>query len=376
MASRREPPDDRAVRDAGERDAWPARSRVATWLGVFGIWTLLAFLSIAQTLLYLSDVGRPVYLRPLVVGRLADWYTCALFTPVLVWLVRGFPVERVTWRRSLPVLALSTLVIVAVKYAVYVPLRARLLPEGDPLTYRRALAANFLSETVIFAVVIAVLHSVEFSRRARERERQAGALRAELAEARLDALASQLQPHFLFNTLHGISTLMRRDVDAADEMLANLSDLLRRTLQRGGGSAHEVTLREERELLDRYLAIMRVRFGPRLEVTVDVDRAAEDALVPRLILQPLVENALQHGVARHAGVGHVAIRAAAERDTLEITVTNGGPADGNTSTVREGTGLSNTRRRLRELHGDDGRLEAGPLATGGFLVRLSMPLRA
>jgi LytS/YehU family sensor histidine kinase len=164
-------------------------------------------------------------------------------------------------------------------------------------------------------------------------------------------------------------------------MLANLSDLLRESLRRdgdgkSGGSAHELPLREELALLDRYLAIMRARFGARLTIDVDIEPAAADALVPRFILQPLVENALQHGAARHAGAARVSVRAAVTGDGLELVVENDGPVAAESRIKRkEGVGLSNTRRRLSALYGDGARLDAEPLPAGGFRARLVVPVR-
>ncbi|MFW6085154.1 MAG: sensor histidine kinase, partial [Gemmatimonadota bacterium] len=194
----------------------------------------------------------------------------------------------------------------------------------------------------------------------------------------LSALEMQLHPHFLFNTLHAISTLMHRDVEAADRMLARLSDLLRLTLENAG--TQEVLLKEELDFLEQYLEIERTRFGDRLMVDVEVDPATLDARIPNLILQPLVENAVRHGVAPRADPGWIGIRAARHDGELRVTIEDDGPglpeadADGLTP-AGAGVGLANCRARLEQLYGDRGRLDLRSSPAGGLLVSLRIPYR-
>jgi LytS/YehU family sensor histidine kinase len=163
---------------------------------------------------------------------------------------------------------------------------------------------------------------------------------------------------------------MRRDVEAADEMLTHLGDLLHRTLRQGG--RHEVTLGEELELLRHYTDIMKIRFQDRLAVRVDVDEAVLPALVPNLVLQPLVENAIRHGISRKPGAGLLEIAARRDGATLEISVRDDGEG---LSGAEEGVGLSNTRRRLRQLYGEAQSLELVPGGEGGLMVRMRLPMR-
>jgi two-component system, LytTR family, sensor kinase len=358
------------------------------WAVIVGVWTLLALLGAAQSGLDSIRAGRAVEWSLLLRDHLLDWYSCAVFTPAYVWLVRRYPVERLQWHRSISVLFAATCVFVVLKYLILVVLHNRFnaFATGPPASLSRVLAGNFITETLILGAVVGVLHAIEFHRRYREREVQAAQLRAELAEARLDALAVQLQPHFLFNTLHGVSTLMHRDIEAADTMLTRLSDLLRRTLR--GSGRHEVPLHEELELLESYAAIMRARFGDRLNIHVAVSSEAASALVPPFICQPLVENAIQHGVARYPGPGCVEIRATVEGGALKLSVANDAPslpltvgggmhaagvASGDVH--GSGIGLSNTQRRLRELYGDTGRLELVRDPAGGMIASLIIPQR-
>ncbi len=357
------------------------------WGAIFAVWTLLALLSAVQSFMYRVHAGREVEWGPVLADRLGDWYTCALFTPAYFWLVRRYPLDRRQWPRSVAVLLGATSVFVVIKYALYAQLGVWTSPWLNPGPapwafedrFRASLAGSYISESIAFWCLIGVVCAAEFYRRARERELQAVRLRAELTEARLDALAAQLRPHFLFNALHGVSALMHRDVNAADAMLANLADLLRRTLRPSReGDRHEVRLAEEIETLRLYIAVIEERFRDRLTVGIDVPDALNRALVPHFMLQPLVENALEHGIARRAGPGRVDVSAERVNGTLRLTVSDDGPglSGGEGDSVRDGVGLSNTKRRLRELYGDrqDLAVEAGTSGSG-LRVSVSIPYR-
>jgi len=218
------------------------------------------------------------------------------------------------------------------------------------------------------------------SKRYRARKEQAARLaadaarlEAQLAEARLDALRRQLDPHFLFNTLNAVSSLVERDPRGVRRMIARLSDLLRHSIE--GSNEPEIPLERELDLLQRYVDIMQVRFQGRLEVTVSADARARAALVPNLVLQPLVENAIKHGVAAVPGAGRVWVEAEVRGDELVLAVRDDGPgpivADG-----REGgVGLRNTRERLAQLYGGSHRLELHNAPEGGLVVTLEIPAR-
>jgi LytS/YehU family sensor histidine kinase len=203
----------------------------------------------------------------------------------------------------------------------------------------------------------------------RARDLRASQLEAQLAQSQLQLLRSQLHPHFLFNTLHAISTLMHRDVEAADKMMSKLSELLRRSLDTA--ARHQVPLAEELEFLAPYLEIEQARFSDRLRVELDIDAAAREALVPALLLQPLIENAIRHGIAPRRGPGRVTLRAVRERDRLALEVCDDGV--GPPLVLAEGIGLGNIRQRLARLHGDDFAMTAGARDPVGFAVRLSLP---
>ena len=230
--------------------------------------------------------------------------------------------------------------------------------------------ANF--DAAVYFIVVVAAHALAFYRRAQDRERHAMALAAGLNRAKLDALRLQLQPHFLFNTLNAISTLVHRDARAADELIGDLSELLRLSLQT---SDHEVPLARELELLNSYLSIEQTRLGDRLRIEREIDPAATDALVPTLALQPLVENAVRHGIEPRLAPGTITLRAQRRGHELLLSVSDDGVglSVDQQRNGRRGIGISNTEARLRALHGDAARLELGSSAMGGVEVKITLP---
>jgi sensor histidine kinase YesM len=226
-----------------------------------------------------------------------------------------------------------------------------------------------------YQAMLGAAHALVFHRRASERERRGAELESRLVQARLNALRMQLNPHFLFNTLNSIASLVYDQPRAADEMIGSLSDLLRLTLN--ASDRQEVTLREELHFLDHYLRIEESRFGDRLKVERQIDAEALAAMVPILVLQPLVENAVKHGIEEQLGPGVIAIGAKRVDDTLHLSVSDNGrgPATDVDGKVQEGVGLSNTRARLRELYGEEGSMRLRRPEAGGFLVELQVPWR-
>jgi signal transduction histidine kinase len=336
------------------------------WVLGFVAWTVLALLSASQWAVSLAADGKPILWGPLLVNRLVDWYSCAIFTPLFFWLARRFPIDRQHWLPNGTLHFVSALVLTPVKFAIQHTVMVRLVGQNYP-SLTQMLTHAYITEAIAFWCVMAAVHALVFQQRVREREALTARLQVRLSEAQLDALAARLHPHFLFNTLQGISTLVYRDPAAADAMLGHLSTLLRRALARGQG--HEVALAEELALLDEYLAIVQVRFGERVRITRDIDPAALPGLVPQLLLQPLVENAIEHGIARRAGGGAITIGARRNGSVLSITVSDDGP--GLVEPRAEGVGLGSTRLRLEELYGSAGRLtlESG----AGLTVTVVVP---
>ena len=346
-------------------------TRLVGWAAGFVIWTALALLGVVETAMWLRMRGEPVALGSLALRSLVDWYACGIFIPLLVVATRRWPIDR---RHLAGRLSLHLAIIVvasAGKIALMVPIRRALAFRG-PATLAESLVGNLLTEMIAFGAVAAALHALEFYRRYRERETQTAQLQARLSDAQLRALRAQLNPHFLFNTLNAATALIHRDPDAADAMLTRLGELLRLTLR--SDPAHETPLHEEIALLERYLAIMRIRFADRVTVRCDVEPGVADALVPSFILQPIVENAFEHGVARLQRPGHIHIAARAADEALVLTVADDGPGPGAAGGA-PGVGLANTRRRLAELYGAHGSLELRGPAGGGATVAVRLPLR-
>lgn len=319
-----------------------------------------------------GSAGPGELLRAIGVGSLT-WYVGILAIPLFIGLSRRMPLERGRWAAAVA----SHLAVVVVLVLGTAWLQHRLSYAGSPLapglgTYLRAAA---VTGALPFLAVAALAQAVDASARARERALEAATVRARLAEARLESLTAQLQPHFLFNTLQGISTLIRADPEAADRMLGRLSDLLRDVLARS--ERREVPLEEELRVIGAYLDIARMRFGERLTIVDGVEAGARNGLVPFFVLQPLVENALRHGVERRGGAATVRIVAARRGERLELSVTDDGPGDAprDEGPGTPGVGLSNTRARLEELYGESHHLECGALPAGGYRVRLEIPWR-
>ena len=334
-------------------------------------WTLLA---LARTLARVAAVPRPPAEAALVFGRVLlislPW---ALATP---WLLSV--AERLSWRTGD---RLRTLAVHLAGMAAWTAAESGWAWQvvhrtGPPIEVGPALFFLGRIDQSVFLYLSLVAIGVGLRHRRRlDATLVAGArLEAQLLHARLHVLSLQLHPHFLFNTLTTVSELVHRDARAARGMLASLAELLRRSLE--GDTAQEVTLREELALLEPYSRIQRTRFAGTLAIVVEAEPAALTAMVPRLLLQPLVENAIRHGTARRAGPGRVAVRATVHAGQLVLEVEDDGPGPARRGHVREGVGLGNTRARLRELHGDAARLVLLPAAPRGTVARLECPLRS
>lgn len=340
---------------------------------------------------------------------LLDWGPWIIFSPVVLVLGRKIPIGPQTWRWALPVhLVLCAVVIVLIEVSMSaLSLRRDLLmpPPGPPMEQRERMDGDTdappppkmrfggprrgpppwfrLMDRARFAVpvywmLIAAAHAMAQQKRSAERERRALRAEALAAEARLMALQAQLNPHFLFNTLNTIAQLVYENAEAAEEMITCLSDLLRAVL--AAQRRREVSLDEELELLERYFAIQKVRFADRLEVRYEIDPAAVNISVPTLLLQPLAENAIKHGIAPITAPGCITIRARVNSNELRIEISDTGvgkPADdaGSRLDFKEGVGLANTRARLQTLYPARHTFDLERAAEGGVLVRVILPVR-
>jgi signal transduction histidine kinase len=305
------------------------------------------------------------------------WLLLLPLLPVVVLLANRLPLDR---GRPAPVIAvhiLATMALVLVHEAVTARVLLTLLP-SPPISYfiffTKLVTFRFAVDALVYWGVVGAVHAVRATRLAREREQTAVRLEASLATARLTALREQLQPHFLFNSLNAVSTLaLRGEPEAVTRALSTLSDLLRIALDTG--QTQEVPLAEELAFLDRYLELQQLRFGDRLTVVREVDDEALNAAVPVMLTQPLVENAVRHGIAQEPGPGRLAIRVRRRDGTIEIEVEDSGPGFGPASPRGDGIGLANTRARLAGLYGEAQRLELGTAPGGGARVRVTLPYR-
>src|SRR5215475_4403220 len=345
--------------------------RWARWILIFGVWTMLGALSAVRVMVTYAYTGNIVTWRRAFVIALADWYVWALLAPVIAWLARRFAIERRSWFRSLIVHLPAGLFLTILKMVI----EFRLLQWLDPPSAQRYPVLQFPSTLFTYYAILGTIYAFDYYRKYRAHELKSSQLQAQLAQALLRSLKMQLHPHFLFNTLHAISSLMRRDVEAAERMITRLSDLLRLTLENAG--AQERPLRQELEFLEGYLEIEQTRFRDRLQVKMEIEPETLDARVPNLILQPLVENAVRHGVAPHAAPGLIEISARRYKNKLELQISDDGVGlpDGKRAQIKEGVGLTNTRARLEQLYGADYRFDLNNQDKGGLAVRLIIPFR-
>ncbi len=309
--------------------------------------------------------------------QVATWMVWAAMAPgILALAARVRPERTGRWLAvHLPAAVLAACLHAAAGVLISLAVQPFGRPASAPLTAQLVgrLTSTLHLEVLVYFAIVGASYTVDYYRRFRDRELRAAQLEGRLAEARLDALRLQLQPHFLFNTLHTVAALVRQDENAAAvETLARLSDLLRASFEGGGRSL--VPLDEELALAERYLAIQQVRFGDRLRIEQEVDPSLLGLAVPPFVLQPLLENALRHGLAVRAGAGLVRVVAKRSGALLRLEVHDDGRGliDGGGPAV-EGVGLANTRARLEQLFGDAARLELLARAGGGVVARLTLP---
>jgi two-component system, LytTR family, sensor kinase len=351
----------------------PLQKHWLKWPLGFCFWTLIGLSFAFQFYVSSAKAGLDVSWRQAVSYALGDWYVFALLSIPVVWLAGRFQFESGKWARSL-VVHLPCSLIFSLGYMV---LRAWIGTWQSEASFAEAfqplLVKTWHFNLLIYWVIVAVSFAFGYYGKFRERELRAAELEKSLAQAKLQALQMQLNPHFLFNSLHSISALMHQDVEAADRMIVRLSDLLRAALD--NSDAQEVTLKDELKFLQSYWEIEQIRFGSRLTVTTKIPADLSDARVPNLILQPLIENAIRHGIEPHARPGRIELRAQRDNGELTLDVCDNGAGVSDVSAVSEGVGLSNTRARLRTLYGDAHRFELGNRPEGGLRVRLVIPFR-
>jgi signal transduction histidine kinase len=359
------------------KDKAVARRRWIKFGLIFGGWTLFGLFFTSQEYIRMAYAGRPIDVRRLFVAWLGSAYVWAVLTPFVFNLARRFPLESGRLSKNIPIHVAASVFFSLLELLVFVLIAPYLgmppLRDSFSAFLMAVIVVDFHFNLLTYWAILGICVVLDYYRRYREREMKAYQLEARLAQAQLQVLKMQLHPHFLFNTLHAISTLMHRDVEAADRMIARLSDLLRISLETVG--VQEVPLKQELELLEKYLEIEQTRFRDRLGVEIKVEPETLDARVPNLILQPLVENAIRHGIVPRAAPGRIEIHAWRENGTLQLEVRDNGrglPTE-NQETLKEGLGLSNTRARLRQLYGAEHRFSLCNAPAGGLVVSLAIP---
>jgi two-component sensor histidine kinase len=355
---------------AGSRFLKSRWGRIALLIGVATLFGLLRF-----SYLYLDDLtrGKAGTAPGRLIEEFAGAYGAALLFPAILWWVRRFRLDREHWLERLPA-HLAGLVAISLIHTTWNAVSRvalfRLFGLGtyDYGILRIRYLMELPNDALNYMILAGLIGLYDYYRDSRARELRTAQLEASLAQTQLQNLRLQLNPHFLFNALNTISSVMYEDASRADRMLARLSELLRATLQAPEGQ--ETTVEQELHVLSLYLELMRARFEERLRVSVVADPEVTNALLPQLLLQPLVENALRHGLDE-AGRGTVEVRCARVDGNLRLEVRDYGP--GLSGVARQGIGLSNTTARLERLYGPAQRLELANAAGGGLRITIELP---
>lgn len=339
-----------------------------------GGWALVVVLFASQWYLYDAvhrDAERAAYYL------ITSAYLWGVLTPAVLWMARRCPIDSRTWSRAVPLHVAASVALSAV--GVFVEATVGWMPHAQRWRFPDALRHYFTQHTEIsvltYWALLAGVHVYRMYDRARGRELQAVQLEAQLAEAQLAALRTQLQPHFLFNTLQAATTLLYDDPEGAEEILLSLSELLRRSLR--ALETQEAPFHDEIEFLKHYAAIQTRRFGDRLQFRFEIENEAEACAMPGLMLQPIVENAVTHGIGKHREPDVITVRARVENGLLQLEVSNltGALDDASEQLLKRGTGLSNTVGRLQALYGSRHAFAIRDLVPRGVTVSISIPLR-
>ena len=353
---------------------WSSGRRLAV---ITGAWCYFAALLTINNYVYPTMMGQPVTWRDAARFPIITYTIWTLFTPPILFFcerIRRLGLRPAFWIPAHSVFAVLTLLLIA---AIWIPFADA---SGDPANMPR-FSFHFLNilfwqslawNLWMYWVIVGIFYGLDYYFGARDARLRAAQLEGQLANAELEVLRSQLQPHFLFNTLNLISSLIHTDVDSADDMIGDLGALLRMSLE--SQSSHEITLREEMKAIELYLNIQRFRFPDTLTVEIKIDPCTLEARVPHLILQPLIENAFRHGISKRVGPGVLRIESRNGNGTIKLRISDNGPGTRG-KIENSGIGLSNTRARLEKLYGDRAALDFNN-SPSGFDVELEIPFTA
>ncbi|HSC31745.1 MAG TPA: histidine kinase [Gemmatimonadaceae bacterium] len=345
-----------------------------SWRTVFGAWTVIASLAVLDRWASARVLATPPLSWRGVAPELSEWYLWALFTPGILRLGKRFPVTGPGARFNVVVHLAALLGISAIHAVVYAAAYAYIARNPIDVSFASfawRVGISFVPfAMIVYSATVAIGVAASLSWQSRADAVRTAELTAQLARAETAALRAHLHPHFLFNSLHTVGSLVREsDRDAAVDVIAQLGDLLRELSRQD--APEQILLREELAFVRRYLAIERVRFEDRLRIVWRVSAAAEVAWVPRLLLQPLVENAIRHGIATSTTAGLVEITATQTADTLTISVRDDGP--GPPQTNQSGVGLATTRARLAHTYGSAASLTLAHAHGGGAVATARLP---
>ena len=352
-----------------------------SWRWIAAIWCAGALFDASQAILIMHAEGRHHAWPPLFVTELVSWLPWALATPLVVHLARAYPIVRGMTLRTLSVHLVTFVAISAVAETWSTVLQMLFNPWNNRKwptfvdTWTTSLIFQVLTFLIAYALILTVTYVVDARESMARQMSETARLNEELSQAQLAALRRQMEPHFMYNTLNSVAGLVRdQRNDAAVSMIVGLSEFLRRSSE----DSHRalVALQEEVEYLQRYLDIQKARFGERLQVKVDIPAELLRAQVPNLLLQPLVENAIKHGIAKRVAGGAVRVAGACHNGNLCLTVYNDGPAlPTGWEAAQTGVGIRNLRTRLQILHGDESDLQLRPANPGGVEVLVTLPFR-
>lgn len=344
---------------------------------IWGMWTIAALFFSTQVFTMYYAERQPIPYKRAFLVQASACYVWALVTPLVLWLARRFRIDRNNWLRKallhflFSVALVSTLI--SLHFLVYMILSGR-ASSITPMRLFGYVYPNLDRWLLVYWFIFLMSHAFNYYNSYRKGELKASQLRIQLVQSQLEALKMQVQPHFLFNTLHSISALLSKDTEGARKMITRLGDFLRLTLENSGSM--EVTLQQEIEFLNGYLEIERIRFQDRLTTEIKIDPDVLEVRVPNLILQPIVENAMRHAVG-NSHAGHVEITAFARNGTVHIEVSDNGPGlnvDRTGETRRgKGLGLANTQARLVGLYGTAASFKMTNRPSGGLTVSIEIP---
>jgi two-component system, LytTR family, sensor kinase len=352
------------------------------WILILCAWTIVGLLFTVQEIVLAKVHGGHVNWA-FVVIEFVYWYAWAAYTPLVIGLAKRFPLTGPRFVSHIAIHAIASFLMAPLASVTEYFLSSGLLPllfrNTDPgalrllPTFTDSVLSMGFTGVLTYWLVIGLYQSIHFYQAALERQTRAAQLETQLSHAELQNLKSQLHPHFLFNSLHTIGVLMQEDVDAASHLLVSLGDLLRMALER---RENEITLESELEFVGKYLEIEQTRFHDRLKVHMDVPPDLLGVYVPSLALQPLVENAIKHGISVDSAAGRLEIAAQRHNGRVSLCVRDDGPGPATGSRLRFGVGLTNVQSRLRQLYGDESSLELTRGDGRGCEAIITIPLRS